>query len=137
VVNMSEKKTIPLIFYSLGMITVIGIFDDFNLAEDASLYLLGNEFESENLDIHTVEDNGRVTEFFNHLFEDKNEAAAHIAAAQNGTIITVHALSVREAQEAVDVFNNYGALDVSIPGTRDTISRIVERAVNHSVRLRG
>jgi hypothetical protein len=119
------------------MITVIGIFDDFNLAEDASLYLLGNEFESENLDIHTVEDNDRVAEFFNHLFEDKNEAAAHIAAALNGTIITVHALSVREAQEAVDVFNNYGALDVSIPGTRDTISRIVERAVNHSVRLRG
>jgi hypothetical protein len=134
---MSGKKTIPFIFYSLGMITVIGIFNDFNLAEDASLYLLGNEFESENLDIHTVEDNGRVTEFFNHLFEDKNEAAAHIAAAQNGTIITVHALSVREAQEAVDVFNNYGALDVSMPGTRDTISRIVERAVNHSVRLRG
>src|ERR1700761_5871094 len=112
------------------MITVIGIFEDYNLAEDASLYLLGNEFESENLDIHTVEDKAQMAAFFNHLFEDRNEAAAHIAAAHNNTIVTVHALTIREAQEAVDVLNNYGALDVSLPGSEDTISRIVERAVN-------
>jgi hypothetical protein len=119
------------------MITVIGIFEDYNLAEDASLYLLGNEFESENLDMHTVEDKAQVAAFFNHLFEDSNEAAAHIEAAHGNTVITIHAKSIREAQEAVDVLNNYGAMDVTLPGSKDTISRIVERAVNHSVRLRG
>jgi len=119
------------------MITVIGIFEEYNLAEDASLYLLGNDFESENIDLHKVEKDEKVADFFNHLFENKAEATAHIAAAQNGTILTVHALSTREAQEAADVLNNYGAIDVSIPGNKKMLSRIVEQAVNESVRLRG
>jgi hypothetical protein len=118
------------------MITVIGIFENYDAAEDASFYLLGNDFESEHVDIHTVEDETLAADFFNHLFEDKEEAAAHTAVAVHNTVITVHALSIREAQEAVDVLNNYGALDVGIPGSNDTISKIVERAVNSSVRLK-
>jgi hypothetical protein len=118
------------------MITVIGIFEDFNLAEDASLYLLANDFKNENIDLHLVAKDERVADFFNHLFEDKAEANAHIAAAQNGIIVTIHALSIREAQEAADVLNNYGAVDVSIPGNKKTLSRIVEQAVNDNVRLR-
>jgi hypothetical protein len=119
------------------MITVIGIFKDFNLAEDASLYLLANDFENENIYLHLVDKNEKITEFFTHLFKDKAEAKAHIAAAQNGTILTVHALSIREAQEAADVLNNYGAVDVSIPGNKKTLSKIVEQAVNENVRLKG
>jgi hypothetical protein len=119
------------------MITVIGIFKDFDLAEDASLYLLANDFENENIDLHLVGEDERVAVFFNHLFEDIEEAKAHVAAAQNGTILTIHALSIREAQEAADVLNNYGAIDVSIPGNKETLSRIVEQAVNKNVRLRG
>ena len=119
------------------MITVVGIFENYDAAEDAGIYLTGNDFESEHVDIHTVEDEERAAEFFNHLFEDKDEAAAHIAVATvHNTVITVHALSIREAQEAVDVFNNYGALDVAIPGSENTISKIVERAVNSGVRLK-
>jgi hypothetical protein len=124
-------------FFCLGMITVVGIFQEFNLAEDASLYLLANDFLEENVDLHPVEETDRVEEFFNQLFEDEGEAAAHLAAAHNGTIVTIHALSIREAQEAVDVLNNYGALDVTVPGSKIALSRIVERAVNDSVRLRG
>jgi len=118
------------------MITVIGIFKEFNLAEDASLYLLANDFKDEDIDLHLVGKDERVGDFFNHLFEDKAEADAHINAAQNGTILTIHAQSTRDAQEAADVLNNYGAVDVSIPGDKQTLSRIVERAVNPSVRLR-
>jgi hypothetical protein len=118
------------------MITVVGIFKEFNLAEDASLYLLANDFKNENIDLHLVGEDERVSDFFNHLFEDKVEAKAHITAAQNGTIVTVHALSIREAQEAADVLNYYGAVDVSIPGDKQTLSRIVEQAVNENVRLR-
>ena len=121
------------------MITVIGIFEDFELAEEASSYLLANEFESENIDIHTSAKEAtteHVTGFFNHLFEDEDAAAVHIEAGLKGTIVTVHALSVREAQEAVDVMNNYGAIDVNIPGTAEVLSRIVERPVNKIFRLK-
>ena len=119
------------------MITVIGIFPDPQIAEQATSYLLGNLFLPENVDTHTAGDPARINEFFNHLFENPQEAAAHAALAQNATIVTVHAPGTREAQEAADVFNNYGALDVSIPGSSDVLNRIVEKAVNHSVRLRG
>jgi len=119
------------------MITVIGIFKEFNLAEDASLYLLANDFKDEDIDLHLADKGERVSDFFNHLFENKTEADAHIAAAQNGAILTIHAQSIREAQEAADALNNYGALDVSIPGDKKTLSKIVEQAVNPGVRLRG
>ena len=120
------------------MITVIGIFEDFELADEASSYLLANEFESGNIDIHTSsrEATDDVTGFFNHLFEDEDTAAVHIEAGLKGTIVTVHALSVREAQEAVDVMNNYGAIDVTIPGTEEVLSRIVERTVTPIFRLK-
>ncbi len=121
------------------MITVIGIFEDFELAEEASSYLLANDFKSEDIDIHTSAKEANtehVTGFFNHLFEDADTAAVHIEAGLKGTIVTVHAPSIREAQEAVDVMNNYGAIDVNIPGTAEVFSRIVERPVNKIFRLK-
>ena len=117
------------------MITVIGIFQNKELAEEAASYLLANDFEPENVDVHQADEKERVTDFFNHLF-NKKEAIAHINAALNGTIITVHAQSVREAQEAVDVFNNSGGIDVSIPGSRAVLSRIVEKIVATGKRLK-
>jgi len=121
------------------MITVIGIFEDFELADEASSYLLANDFKSEDIDIHTSSKEAtteHVTGFFNHLFEDADTAAVHIEAGLKGTIVTVHAPSIREAQEAVDVMNNYGAMDVNIPGTAEVLSRIVERPVNKIFRLK-
>jgi len=121
------------------MITVIGIFEDFELADEASSYLLANDFKSEDIDIHTSLKEAtteHVTGFFNHLFEDADTAAVHIEAGLKGTIVTVHAPSIREAQEAVDVMNNYGAMDVNIPGTAEVLSRIVERPVNKIFRLK-
>jgi hypothetical protein len=117
------------------MITVIGIFEDYKLAEEAASYLLGNEFEKENIDLYSGPPE-KVTEFFKHLFEDEQQAAAHVAISGNATIVTVHALNTREAQEAADVFSNYVAIDVSIPGSSEVLSRIVEKAVNHNVRLK-
>jgi hypothetical protein len=118
------------------MITVIGIFEDGKPAEEAVSYLLGNEFEEQNIDLHTG-DTERLEAFFAELFEDEQAAAAHTAAAKNATIVTVHALDTREAQEAADVLSNYGAMEISIPGSDNALSRIVEKAVNSGVRLRG
>ncbi|MCQ6958695.1 hypothetical protein [Mucilaginibacter aquariorum] len=124
------------------MITVIGIFEDINLAEEASSYLLGNEFASENIDIHTNgqqtnEHGDRVGDFFSHLIDDEKQAAHFASLGRKGSIVTVHAISQREAQEAVDVLNNYGAIDVNASDDSSSRSQMIERIVDDSKRLRG
>ena len=124
------------------MITVIGIFEDINLAEEASSYLLGNEFASENIDIHTNglqtnEQEDRVGDFFSHLIDDEKQAAHFASLGRKGSIVTVHAISPREAQEAVDVLNNYGAIDVNASDDSPSRSQMIERIVDDSKRLRG
>lgn len=129
------------------MITVIGIFEDAALADNACEYLLGNEFTAETLDRHThstvtSHDAGaidRIGAFFNHLFDDENDAKAHATAGLNGTIVTVHAPSARLAQEAVDALNYYGAIDVNAfdEDTTGERSRMVTRVIDDNIRLRG
>jgi hypothetical protein len=124
------------------MITVIGIFEDINLAEEASSYLLGNEFASENVDIHTNglqtnEQGDRVGDFFSHLIDDEKQAAHFASLGRKGSIVTVHAISPREAQEAVDVLNNYGAIDVNASDDSPSRSQMIERIVDDNKRLRG
>ncbi len=120
------------------MITVIGIFADPALAEQAGDYLLANEFEDENVDRHTFDptrsEEDRIDGLFDHLYENQDEAEHYASLARNGTIITVHAASTREAQEAVDAFNNHGAIDVDAAANR---SLLVEKVVDERLRLRG
>ncbi len=122
------------------MITVIGIFDNLNLAEQASDYLLANEFTPENVDIHT-EGNGeaetdRVGNFFGHLVDDNYEAEHYATLGRSGTIVTVHANDTREAQEAADAFNNHGAIDVSLDDTTGNRTLIIHKPVDPAMRLR-
>jgi len=122
------------------MITVIGIFEKAELAEAASSYLLGNEFTSE-VDIHThasqPADGDRIGDFFNHLIDDEKQAAHFATLGRNGSIVTVHAVSAREAQEAVDVLNNYGAIDVNAADDSPSHTQMIERIVATDKRLRG
>lgn len=119
------------------MITVIGIFADPNLAEQAGDYLLANEFESENVDVHTdaegEAEGDRVGDFFSHLYDDADAASHYASLARQGTVVTVHAASVREAQEAVDVFNNHGATEVSADEGR---SLVIKQVLPAEKRLR-
>jgi tRNA A58 N-methylase Trm61 len=120
------------------MITVIGIFADPALAEQAGDYLLANEFEDENVDRHTYDptDTGedRVGGLFSHLYDNQDEAEHYASLARNGTVITVHAASTREAQEAVDALNNHGAIDVDAQANR---SLLIEKVIAPELRLRG
>lgn len=122
------------------MITVIGIFADISLAEQASEYLLANEFEPENVDMHTqgtgVAETDSVGNFFGHLFGDEPEAEHYATLGRNGTVVTVHAANTREAQEAVDVFNNHGAIEVDLNEPTGNRSLIINRLIDHALRLR-
>lgn len=122
------------------MITVIGIFADIDLAEQASEYLLANEFEPENVDMHTQAtgeaETDRVGNFFGHLFDDEQEAEHYASLGRNGTIITVHAANTREAQEAVDVFNNHGAIEVNLDEPASNRTLVLNKLIEHSIRLR-
>lgn len=126
------------------MITVIGIFENAELADDASSYLLANEFERENIDVHTSGNDAagqeRVSDFFKHVYEDGKRAAHYASLGRQGTVVTVHAVSAREAQEAVDVLNNYGAIDVNAteenPGGAESRSQVIERIIAPENRLR-
>lgn len=122
------------------MITVLGIFADINLAEQASEYLLANEFEPETIDIHTqgtgVAETDRVGNFFGHLFGDEPEAEHYATLARNGTVVTVHAVDTREAQEAVDAFNNHGAIKVDLDEPTGNRSLVINRLIDPALRLR-
>jgi hypothetical protein len=123
------------------MITVIGIFDRIELSEQASSYLLANEFEREEVDIHTsgtdADKQDHVASFFSHLFDNQIKAAHYASLGQKGSVVTVHALSTREAQEAVDVLNNHGAMEVDADENGNTTrSEMVERVIEKSKRLK-
>ncbi|GAB2976462.1 hypothetical protein GCM10027049_09150 [Mucilaginibacter puniceus] len=122
------------------MITVIGIFADIDLAKQASEYLLANEFEPENVDIHTQADGAAETDrlgnFFRHLFDDEHEAEHYATLARNGTVVTVHAVDTREAQEAVDVFNNHGAIEVNLNEPASNRTLVLNKLIACSMRLR-
>lgn len=164
--------------------TVIGIFENTNEAQQAKAYLLANGFTGENVDISTNggaayssnntgnqevrSDEGfgdRISNFFSNLFEDEEDAKIHTEAASRGTTVTVHTRTEEETLQAVQILDNFGAVDVnefsskartadtsqSIPvideelqvGKREVEtggvrlrSRIVERPVEESIRLR-
>ncbi len=120
------------------MITVIGIFADKALAEQAADYLIANEFDNENIDIHTDDatpsETDRIANFFNHVYDNGQDAEHYASLSRYGTIVTVHAASTREAQEAVDAFNNHGAITVA---ANDTRSLLIEKIVVPELRLRG
>jgi len=160
--------------------TVIGIFENTNEAQEAKAYLEANGFSSENVDIsnggstsynHTNSTNqeegfgDRISSFFSNMFEDEDEAKMHTEAASKGTTFTVHTRTEDETLQAVQILDNYGAVDVNEyaekarmgtdngkiqvikedlqVGKREVEtggvrlrSRIVERPVEESIRLR-
>ncbi|MEB0262073.1 MULTISPECIES: hypothetical protein [unclassified Mucilaginibacter] len=123
------------------MITVIGIFESAELAGEVSSYLLANGLTSENVDVHThggqPDEHDHIGNFFSQLVDDDNKAEHFASLARNGSVVTVHAQSTREAQEAADALNNYGAIDVNVSDDSSSHSQLIERIIADNMRLRG
>lgn len=160
--------------------TVIGIFQNTNEAQEAKAYLQANGFSSENIDIangssgyNSADDTGKeegfsdkISNFFSNLFKDNDEVSSHIEAARKGVTVTVHTRTEQETLQAVQILDNYGAVDVNefsskartndqtttaIPVIEEELqvgkrevetggvrlrSRIIERPVEENIRLR-
>lgn len=158
--------------------TVIGIFEHTNQAQEAKAYLLANGYSSENVDINNTGSAGlgtgaagesgfgdRISGFFSNLFDNEDDASSHTEAGKRGSVVTVHANGEQEALKAVEILDNFGAVDVNefsqkhatanstgtIPVVEEELqvgkrevetggvrirSRVVERPVEEQIRLR-
>ncbi len=116
--------------------TVVGIFEHANQAQEAKAYLIANGFNSQNIDINTIagsnygsnavnqqEDNAarheeegigdKISRFFSNLFSDEDDVSAHVEAARRGTTVTVFTTTENQTLQAVQILDNFGAVDVN------------------------
>lgn len=110
--------------------TVIGVFDNASDAQDAVDKLISNGFSRDSIDLSTqaasdftdtdttradrddAHDSG-IGGFFSSLFgSDSDDSKKYSHAASRSSIVTVHAQSSDEAEQAADLLDEYGAVDV-------------------------
>lgn len=105
-------------------LTVVGVFDDASEAKKAVDKLISEGFSRDQIDMsaHTAqtdtyeddyEDSG-VVEFFKNLFgdDDDNDHRKYSRVGSRGSIVTVHAMTEDRAEDAADILDDCGALNV-------------------------
>ncbi|MDO1451270.1 YsnF/AvaK domain-containing protein [Rhodocytophaga aerolata] len=106
--------------------TVIGIFDNPTDAQKAVSQLVSKGFLQNNIDISAQssqeraaafqdkeQDDDSIGGFFKSLFgSDEQTSNKYASVARAHTLVTVHAQTKQEAQQAADVLDEYGALDI-------------------------
>ncbi|GAB3200237.1 stress response protein YsnF [Pontibacter aydingkolensis] len=58
-------------------------------------------------------DNKRDNDFFNSLFDSRDESSKYYKVAKQGSIVTVHANSKEQATKAAELLDKCGAIDVN------------------------
>lgn len=107
--------------------TVVGIFNSANDAQTAADQLRQNGFNESDIDYTSgndvnydndhetrdVDENeSGISRFFRNLFGDNDESDRYSRAARNGYVVSVYANSSDEAENAKDILDQYGAIDV-------------------------
>ena len=112
--------------------TVVGIFDSIHDAQKAFDHLLANGFSHDQVDINentgdttttaTTDDRDRkddgdsISRFFDSLFgsddADRDRANRYTEVGRRGSIVTVHASSNDKAEQARDILDDYGSVDI-------------------------
>jgi stress response protein YsnF len=107
--------------------TVIGIFDSAQEAQTAIQQLVSNGFMQQNIDISAQDATAATTTgtsgdagehdgiggFFRSLFGGSDEHRTYSHVARRSTVVTVHAQSPKEAEQARDILDWNGAVDVN------------------------
>ncbi|MFD2512403.1 YsnF/AvaK domain-containing protein [Pontibacter locisalis] len=60
----------------------------------------------------TTPDSKRDSDFFNSLFDNREESSKYYETAKNGSIVTVHTDSKEQAKKAAEILDKLGAVDV-------------------------
>ena len=109
--------------------TVVGLFENTGDAQNAAQALMSNGFSRDQIDLaahNASNDTGdSISNFFNSLFGDGDEARSYTEAARSGsTILTIHARTTQEAQTASSILDQNNAIDMDarMRGTRNTTS---------------
>lgn len=99
--------------------TVVGIFDSGSDARNAVERLRSNGFMLEDVDMSsrdTQEDEegfgDRVSRFFKNLFSDDDESTRYSNVAKNAAVVTVRAETEELAEQAADILDDCGAINV-------------------------
>lgn len=117
--------------------TVIGVFDSATDAQTAVQHLLSNGFTRDSVDIsarnsdsltdssltgsststhygndHNESVGDSISNFFSSLFGGSDESKGYSEVARRGSIVTVHADTMQEAERAAMILDQYGAVDV-------------------------
>lgn len=106
--------------------TVVGIFDSASEAQTAVNQLQQNGFNEENIDYtpgktgsysesantHEDDNENGITRFFKNLFGDDDESTRYSRVAENGYVVSVYTTSEEEADNARNIMDQYGAVDV-------------------------
>ncbi|WP_439882478.1 YsnF/AvaK domain-containing protein [Pontibacter sp. MBLB2868] len=66
-----------------------------------------------NTTANTTPDNKRDSDFFNSLFDNREESSKYYEAAKHGSIVTVHTDSKEQAKKAAELLDKCGAIDVN------------------------
>jgi stress response protein YsnF len=101
--------------------TVVAIFNSAGEAQDAADHLSAKGFSRDHIDVFsgrnsTVEERdgeSGISRFFKNLFgsdDDKRERYSKVA--KRGYVVTVYADSEEEAEQAAELLDNYGAIDI-------------------------
>lgn len=99
--------------------TVVGIFDSGSDARNAVERLRSNGFMLEDVDMSsrdTQEDEegfgDRVSRFFKNLFGNEDESSRYSNVARNSAVVTVRAETEELAEQAADILDDCGAINV-------------------------
>lgn len=99
--------------------TVVGVFEDVGRAEQAVQELINNGFYESNIDLSRSSkgsgtqsnDSDGISRFFSNLFGENDQVKSYSTVAERGAVVTVHAQSRKEAEQAVYILDMYDAVD--------------------------
>lgn len=130
-----------------ALYTVVGVLEHPRQSQAAVEYLKNHGFKKEDIAVSSKQgeviherhhrDESGISHFFKSLFSDEDEVKRYSDATGSGSVITVDADSKERAEEAANILDQHGTVNMSGSHTHDigeglkSNSRIFERRSNN------